>query len=189
MEKVFSQVKTFNLDEYIGLSKEHPCSYYYFMREYLFKDIDIPTENIDFLDGNAPDPLQECTRYEESIAQSGGIDLQLLGMGHNGHVGFNEPETPFESLTHLVDLTESTIKANARFFECEDEVPRQALTMGIKTIMQAKKILFFVKGSQKAEVVQQVLQGPITPKVPASVLQLHPNLCVFLDHEAASKLK
>lgn len=185
----FSKVKTFNLDEYVGLSKEHPCSYYYFMRKYLFKDIDIPKNNIDFLDGNAPDPVQECIRYEESIAENGGIDLQLLGMGHNGHVGFNEPDTPFESLTHLVDLTKCTINANARFFDCIDQVPRKALTMGIKTIMQAKKILFFVKGLEKAEIVRQVLQGPVTPKIPASILQLHPNLCVFLDHDAASKLE
>ena len=184
----YSRVRTFNLDEYVGLAKKHPCSYYYFMREYLFKDIDIPADNIDFLDGTASDLAQECARYEENIENCGGIDLQLLGMGHNGHIGFNEPDTPFESLTHIVELTESTIKANSRFFDSEEEVPRKALTMGIKTIMHAKKIVFFVKGAAKAEVVRQVLQGPITPKVPASVLQLHPNLCVFLDHDAASKL-
>jgi len=188
-EVSFSQVKTFNLDEYVGLPKDHPCSYYYFMQDNLFKHIDIPAENIGFPDGMAADPVKECLKYEESIAKAGGVDLQLLGMGHNGHIGFNEPGTPFESLTHLVDLTESTINANSRFFESKDQVPRQALSMGIKTIMQAKKIVFIVKGADKAEVVQKALQGPVTPEVPASVLQLHPNVCVFLDHEAASKLK
>jgi glucosamine-6-phosphate deaminase len=185
----FSQVKTFNLDEYVGIPREHPCSYYYFMQENLFKDIDIPTDHVSLPDGNAPDIAQECLDYEERISDSGGIDLQVLGIGHNGHIGFNEPDTPFESVTHLVNLTESTIKANARFFDNEDQVPRQAVSMGIKTIMQARKILLFVKGADKADIIHKALNGPITPEVPASVLQLHPNLYVYVDNAAAAKLK
>ena len=188
-EVSFSQVRTYNLDEYVGIPREHPCSYYDFMRENLFKDIDIPAGHISLPDGNAPDLEQECANYEERIAESGGIDLQVLGIGHNGHIGFNEPGTPFESVTQLVDLTQSTIQANARFFENQDQVPRQALSMGIKTIMQARKILLFVKGADKADIIQKALQGSITPEVPASVLQLHPNLYVFVDNAAAAKLK
>jgi glucosamine-6-phosphate deaminase len=184
----FSQVRTFNLDEYVGIPREHPCSYFDFMQENLFKDIDIPADHISLPDGNAPDLKQECADYEERIAGSGGIDLQVLGIGHNGHIGFNEPGTPFESVTQLVNLTQSTIQANARFFENQDQVPRQALSMGIKTIMQAGKILLFAKGADKADIIQKALQGPITPEVPASVLQLHPNLYVFVDHAAAAKL-
>ncbi|HHU48824.1 MAG TPA: glucosamine-6-phosphate deaminase [Clostridiales bacterium] len=185
----FSQVKTYNLDEYVGIPREHVCSYYYFMQENLFSHIDIPAENVSLPDGNAPDLEKECSDYEERIANSGGIDLQVLGIGHNGHIGFNEPNTPFESVTHLVDLTQSTIKANSRFFESEDQVPRQALSMGIKTIMQAKKILLFVKGADKADIIHKALKGPVTPEVPASVLQLHPNLHVYVDKAAAAKLK
>lgn len=184
----FSKVKTFNLDEYVGIPREHPCSYYYFMQENLFSDIDIPPESVSLPDGNAPDLEEECRRYEKKIADSGGIDLQVLGIGHNGHIGFNEPNTPFESVTGIVDLTQSTIKANSRFFESEDQVPRQAVSMGIKTIMLARKIILLAKGADKADIIQKALQGPITPEVPASVLQLHPNLLVFLDNEAAARL-
>jgi glucosamine-6-phosphate deaminase len=187
-EVSFSQVKTYNLDEYVGIPKDHPCSYYYFMQENLFKDIDIPAENVSLPDGNAEDLEAECKSYEERIAEAGGIDLQVLGIGHNGHIGFNEPNTPFGAVTQLVDLTQSTIQANSRFFESEDQVPRQALSMGIKTIMQARKILLFAKGGDKAEIIKKALQGPVTPEVPASILQLHPNLHVFVDKAAGAKL-
>ena len=184
----FSQVRTYNLDEYVGIPQDHPCSYYYFMQENLFKDIDIPSENISLPNGNAEDLDAECKSYEERIADAGGIDLQVLGIGHNGHIGFNEPGTPFGSVTQLIDLTQSTIQANSRFFDSEDQVPRQALSMGIKTIMQAKKVLLFAKGTDKAEIIKKALQGPVTPEVPASILQLHPNLFVFVDKAAGAKL-
>lgn len=184
----FAQVKTFNLDEYVGLSKDHPCSYYLFMQENLFKDIDIPVDSTNIPSGTASNPEEECKQYEEKIAAAGGIDLQLLGIGHNGHIGFNEPDTPFESTTHVVQLTQSTIDANSRFFDNADQVPRQAVSMGIKTIMQAKRLLLIAKGADKADIMKKVLQGPVTPEVPGSVIQLHPNVTVILDKEAASKL-
>ncbi|HCS73954.1 MAG TPA: glucosamine-6-phosphate deaminase [Clostridiales bacterium] len=187
-EVSFSQVRTYNLDEYVGIPQDHPCSYYYFMQENLFKDIDIPAENVSLPNGNAEDLAAECKSYEERITAAGGIDLQVLGIGHNGHIGFNEPGTPFGSVTQLIDLTQSTIQANSRFFENEDQVPRQALSMGIKTIMQARKILLFAKGGEKAEIMKKALQGPVTPEVPASILQLHPNLFVFVDKAAGAKL-
>ncbi|NLC43112.1 MAG: glucosamine-6-phosphate deaminase [Clostridiales bacterium] len=187
-ELSFSQVRTYNLDEYVGIPQEHPCSYYYFMQENLFKDIDIPPENVSLPNGNAEDLEAECKNYEERITDAGGIDLQVLGIGHNGHIGFNEPGTPFGSVTQLTDLTQSTIQANSRFFENEDQVPRQAISMGIKTIMQARKILLFAKGGDKAEIMKKALQGPVTPEVPASILQLHPNLYVFVDKAAGARL-
>jgi glucosamine-6-phosphate deaminase len=184
----FAKVKTFNLDEYAGLPQDHPCSYYLFMQENLFKDIDIPSESINIENGTAPNLEEECRKYEERISAAGGVDLQVLGIGHNGHIGFNEPNTPFESTTHVIQLTESTINANARFFDSADQVPRQALSMGMKTIMNAKKLLLIAKGTDKAEIIRKALQGPVTPEVPASVVQLHPNVTVILDKEAASKL-
>lgn len=187
-EVSFSEVKTFNLDEYVGLSQDHPCSYYYFMQENLFKDVDIKSESINLPNGTADDLEAECKNYEDKIAVSGGIDLQVLGIGHNGHIGFNEPDTPFESITQIVQLAQSTIDANSRFFDNADQVPRQALSMGIKTIMQAKKILLIAKGEDKADIIKRALHGPITPDVPASVLQLHPDVTVILDEAAASKL-
>ena len=187
-EVSFSKVKTFNLDEYVGIPKEHPCSYYYFMQENLFRHIDIPSDAISIPNGNAPDLEEECISYEARIEMSAGIDLQVLGIGHNGHIGFNEPNTPFDSVTHVVDLTESTIQANSRFFDSIDQVPRKALSMGIKTIMHARKILLIAKGSDKADIIFKALNGPITPEVPASILQLHPNLSVYVDHAAGAKL-
>ena len=184
----FEQVKTFNLDEYVGLDKDHPQSYHAFMFKNLFDHINIKKENVHLPDGKASDLEGECAAYEEKIKKAGGIDLQVLGVGHNGHIGFNEPKTPFESTTHVVELDQRTIEANSRFFDSIDEVPRKALSMGIKTIMQAKKILFMAIGADKAEIVAKALQGPVTPDVPASVLQLHPNVTVVLDKEAASKL-
>lgn len=188
-ELSFEQVTTFNLDEYVGLDKEHPQSYHAFMFENLFNHVDIKKENVNLPDGQAEDLEQECAAYDKKIKEAGGIDLQVLGIGHNGHIGFNEPKTPFESLTHVVDLDERTIQANSRFFDSIDQVPRKAVSMGIKSIMQAQKILFMATGADKAEIVAKALQGPITPDVPASVLQLHPNVTVVLDKEAASKLK
>lgn len=188
-ELSFEQVTTFNLDEYVGLDKEHPQSYHAFMFENLFNHVDIKKENVNLPDGQAEDLEQECAAYDKKIKEAGGIDLQVLGIGHNGHIGFNEPKTPFESLTHVVDLDERTIQANSRFFDSIDQVPRKAVSMGIKSIMQAQKILFMATGADKAEIVAKALQGPVTPEVPASVLQLHPNVTVVLDKEAASKLK
>ena len=184
----FSKVRTFNLDEYVGLPKDHPCSYYRFMQENLFRDIDVAPEAVSLPDGMASDPEKECGEYEKKIAAAGGVDLQVLGIGHNGHIGFNEPGTPFDSVTHLIRLTQSTIDANARFFDSADQVPRQALSMGIKTIMHAGNILLIVKGEEKVETIRKALYGPITPDMPASILQLHPHLTVIVDQAAAAKL-
>lgn len=187
-ELSFEQVKTFNLDEYVGLDKDHPQSYHAYMYENLFNHVDIKKENVNLPDGRAEDLEQECAAYEQKIKEAGGIDLQVLGIGHNGHIGFNEPNTPFQAVTHVVDLDERTIQANSRFFDSIDEVPRKAISMGIKSIMQAKKIMLMATGADKAEIIAKALQGPVTPEVPASVLQLHPNVTVVLDKEAASKL-
>jgi len=184
----FSEVITFNLDEYVGLSIDHPCSYHRFMYDYLFKHVNIREENTHILDGEALSLEDECKAYEEMIAKAGGIDLQLLGVGHNGHIGFNEPGTPFESVTHVVELTQSTIQANSRFFNSPDEVPRRAVSMGIKTIMHARKILFIASGKEKAGIISKALKGPVTTEVPSSVLQLHPDITVVLDEDAASCL-
>lgn len=182
----FSQVTTINLDEYRGLSPENDQSYRYFMENHLFKSINVRPECTHVPDGLEPDCAKACSDYNKLIADCGGIDLQLLGLGLNGHIGFNEPGSAFEKETHCVDLTESTIRANSRFFASMDEVPKQAYTMGIKTIMQAKKILIIVNGAGKAEIVRDAFFGPITPKVPASVLQLHPDVTLIGDADALS---
>ena len=182
----FSEVKSVNLDEYKGLPKDHDQSYYYFMYTNLFKDINIDLDNTNIPNGMEPDSDKECDRYNKVIESMGGVDLQILGLGHNGHIGFNEPEEVFEKLTHCVDLTESTIEANKRFFASADDVPRQAYTMGIKTIMQAKKILLVVSGEDKAAMLRDALCGPITPQVPASILQLHNDVIVVADEAALS---
>lgn len=184
----FSKVKTFNLDEYKGLAKTHPQSYYFFMFKNLFSKINIEPENINIPNGEVEDSAKECEEYEKKIKAAGGIDLQILGIGHNGHIGFNEPGTPFESTTSLIDLDQRTIEANSRFFDSIDEVPRQAISMGIKTIMQARKIVLMISGKDKAEIAVKAIKGPITTEVPASVLQLHPFVTVLLDQEAASQL-
>lgn len=184
----FEQVKTFNLDEYVGLDENHPQSYHAFMYQNLFDHVNVKKENIHLPDGQASNLEQECADYEKKISEAGGIDFQVLGIGHNGHIGFNEPKTPFESQTHVVDLDQRTIEANSRFFDSIDQVPRKALSMGIKTIMQAKRIMLMATGADKAEIIAKALQGPVDPDVPASVLQLHPYLTVILDKEAASKL-
>ena len=182
----FSLVKTANLDEYRGLEKTNDQSYDYFMKDNLFNHININFENLNIPNGEKPDAEEECARYEAVVKALGGQDLQLLGMGHNGHIGFNEPADEFPKETHCVDLQESTIQANKRFFEKVEDVPTQAYTMGIGTIMQAKKILVVASGADKAEIVKKAFFGPITPQVPASILQLHPDVTVVVDAEAAS---
>ena len=184
----FSSVKSVNLDEYRGLTRDNDQSYYYFMYNNLFKHININMENTNVPDGTEPDSEKECSRYENVIEAYGGVDLQLLGLGHNGHIGFNEPDKDFPRTTHCVDLTQSTIEANKRFFASIDEVPKQAYTMGIGTIMKAEKILLVVSGSDKAQILHDVLCGPVTPHVPASVLQLHNDVIVVADEAAMAKL-
>ena len=183
----FSQVKTVNLDEYVGLSKDHDQSYAYFMRTNLFDHINIDQANCNIPSGLTEDPESECAAYDELIAELN-TDLQLLGMGPNGHIGFNEPGTPFGSLTHIVELTESTREANKRFFKSIEEVPTHAVTMGVKTVMQARSIILMAIGPAKAPIMKEMLQGPVTEKVPASVLQLHPDVTVYMDYEAAKML-
>lgn len=184
----FSEVTTVNLDEYCGLPKENDQSYYYFMHENLFKHVNICPDQIHLPDGTETDPETACASYERIIKQCGGADLQLLGIGHNGHIGFNEPADSFTNLTHQVDLAESTIEANSRFFASREEVPTQAYTMGIGTIMRAKRILLIASGKDKAEIIRKSCFGPICPQVPASILQLHPDVTVVLDMDAASAL-
>ncbi len=184
----FSQVRSINLDEYVGLAPTHDQSYRYFMQSNLFDHVNILPENTNVPNGLSANAEEECRRYNEVIHTLGPIDLQLLGMGHNGHIGFNEPSDVFERETHVVDLTETTIQANARFFASADEVPRQAMTMGIQTIMQAKKVLVAVSGKDKAEIVKKAFTGPVTPQVPASILQMHPDVILVGDKAALSLL-
>ena len=185
----FSKVTTVNLDEYKGLTHDNDQSYYYFMNKNLFSKINIDPANTNVPDGTIEDPEEACAKYEAIIAATGGIDLQLLGIGHNGHIGFNEPADVFPKLTNCVDLTESTINANARFFASIEDVPTQAYTMGIQTIMNAKKILLVANGAGKAEILKKSFFGDITPQVPASVLQLHPDVTVVGDEEAFALIK
>ena len=184
----FAQIKTVNLDEYVGLEPTHEQSYRYFMQNNLFDHVNINPANTNVPDGLVADPQAECDWYNQVTRKLGGIDIQVLGMGHNGHIGFNEPGNAFELETHVVDLSERTIQANARFFASADEVPRQAMTMGIKSIMMAKKILMLVSGEDKAEAVWKAFAGPVTPQVPASILQLHPYVTLVGDKAALSKL-
>lgn len=183
----FSTVKSVNLDEYKGLPRTNDQSYYYFMHENLFDKVNINPANTHLPDGTEPDSDKECTRYEALIQSLGGVDLQLLGLGHNGHIGFNEPADEFDKVTHCVDLQESTIEANKRFFASADDVPRQAYTMGIGTIMRAKKILVVVSGEDKAGIVAKAFFGPVTPQVPASILQMHQDVTLVADAAALSK--
>ena len=184
----FSEVTTINLDEYKGLSPENDQSYRYFMNKNLFEHINIDMSKTFVPDGLEKDSEVACNKYNDIIKNSGGVDLQLLGLGNNGHIGFNEPGEAFEKETHCVKLTESTINANARFFENKDEVPTEAYTMGIKAIMQARKIVIVVNGIGKAQIVKEAFFGPVTPKVPASVLQLHNDVTLVGDKEALSLL-
>lgn len=182
----FSKVTTFNLDEYVNLDVNDKNSYHSFMHENLFDHINIPADHINFLDGNAEDPEKECRDYEEKIKKAGGIDIQLLGIGSNGHIAFNEPADCFQRWSHVVTLKESTVKDNSRFFKSIDEVPTQALTMGIGSIMQAKKILIIAIGENKAKAIKQLIDGNVTPMCPASVLQFHTDVTLMLDKAAAS---
>lgn len=183
----FSEITTVNLDEYRGLSKEHEQSYWYFMHDNLFHHVNVKAEKIHVPNGEDPDMERACREYDELIESVGGIDLQLLGIGLDGHIGFNEPGAVFEPNTHCVDLTESTIEANKRFFSSKDEVPKQAYTMGIKPIMQAKKVLMIANGAAKAEILKKAFTGEITPEVPASILQLHPDFTLIADEDALSE--
>lgn len=185
----FERVTSVNLDEYKGLGADSDQSYRYFMNTNLFDSINIRKERTFVPDGLEPDSDKACSMYNQIISDVGGIDLQLLGLGHNGHIGFNEPSDNFEKQTHCVDLTESTIEANTRFFEKEEDVPRQAYTMGIQTIMQARKVLVVVSGADKAEILKKVVEGPITPQVPASILQLHNDVTIVADAAALSKIE
>ena len=183
----FGECTTFNLDEYRGLTAYHDQSYHYFMHKNFFDAINVPESRINLPDGAQMDAERECARYDAAIKAAGGIDLQLLGMGVNGHIGFNEPDDCFSKGTHCVDLTESTIEANKRFFESADDVPRQAYTMGVQTIMLARRIVIVVSGENKADTVREAFFGPVTPRVPASILQLHTDVSLVADEAALSK--
>ncbi|MDY0405078.1 glucosamine-6-phosphate deaminase [Virgibacillus sp. 179-BFC.A HS] len=187
-EITFKHASSYNLDEYVGMKKDDPNSYRYYMNEKLFKHVDIPLDQTHVPAGDATNPEEACKKYEQAIQAAGGIDIQILGMGLNGHIGFNEPNTPFTAETHVVDLDESTRKANARFFASLDDVPTQAMTMGIATIMRSKEILLLVSGDSKAETLAKVIQGNVTEAVPASVLQNHPHVTIIADEAALSKL-
>ncbi|MCR5054660.1 MAG: glucosamine-6-phosphate deaminase [Lachnospiraceae bacterium] len=182
----FSDVTTINLDEYRGLSPGNDQSYHYFMQENFFRYVNVPKDRIHIPDGEDPDSDRACRDYDVIIKKAGGIDLQLLGIGRDGHIGFNEPGAAFGLETHCVDLAESTMAANARFFGDKDKVPRQAYTMGIKSIMQAKKVLMVASGREKAEIIRDAILGPVTPQVPASILQMHPDFTLVIEREAAS---
>lgn len=185
----FKDVRTVNLDEYLGLPPTHDQSYRYFMQENLFDKIDIPFEHTHVPDGMAADPEQECRRYDELVRSLGYADMQLLGLGRNGHIGFNEPGDCFRKETHVVELTQNTIEANARFFENEAAVPKKAITMGIGCIMAARRVLLVASGANKAEAVYRTLCGPITPQCPASILQLHNDVVLVGDEEALSMVR
>lgn len=184
----FSKVKAVNLDEYCGLPKTNDQSYAYFMKENLFDGINIDQANTNIPDGTNPDVAAECKRYDAVVKSMGGVDLQLLGIGNNGHIAFNEPSDSFSLGTNCVNLTESTIEANKRFFESADDVPRKAYTMGVGTIMSAKKILMVANGDAKADIICEMATGKITPNVPASILQIHPDVTVICDEKALQKL-
>lgn len=180
----FSKVVSFNLDEYIGLAPDHPCSYRRFMDEQLFNHVNIDKANTHVPDGVNPDP----DGYDKMIAAAGGVDLQLLGIGSNGHIGFNEPNDRFVYPTNVIPLTENTIRDNARFFDSIDDVPKSAISMGIGTILSARRIILLATGANKAKAVKAAIEGPIVPKVPASILRVHPNCQILLDREAAEML-
>lgn len=184
----FSRITSFNLDEYHPIENTNSQSYVYYMRDKLFNHINIDPANTHLPNGEAPDPHAECAVYEAKIAAAGGIGLQVLGIGLNGHIGFNEPATAFPRATNYVELEASTINANARFFDNADDVPKHALTMGIGTIFSAKQILLVVTGAAKADIVNEAIFGDITPQVPASILQLHPNVTLVMDESAAAKV-
>ena len=184
----FSQATSFNLDEYIGLPIEDKNSYHFFMQENFFRHINIKAEKIFIPNGNAEDIEAECKNYDLLIAQKGGIDLQILGIGNNAHIGFNEPDIKFKATTHKVTLDAQTIQANARFFPSMEDVPRYAISMGIKTIMHARKVVLLANGENKADAIYKTVYGAVRPDAPASILQLHQDVTLILDKAAASKL-
>ena len=177
----FAKVRSVNLDEYVGLDENHPQSYRYFMQKNLFDRVNIKRENTSVPNGVAENYDEECRRFDDIIRKLGGIDIQLLGIGLDGHVGFNEPSDRFEKSTHVVTLQPSTIKANSRFFESENDVPKQAITLGLGAIMKAKKIILVAAGEAKRDILDKALNGPINPTIPASILQLHPDLTVIFS--------
>ncbi len=185
----FSGVVTFNLDEYVGLAPDHPCSYHRFMQEKLFDHVNIPPNNIHIPDGLADSSHEEAARYERLISESGGIDLMIVGIGRNGHIGFNEPGTSLASPAHVALLSRRTIRDNARYFSDAEEVPPLAVTMGVGTIVRARRCMLLASGSHKADAVRAALEGPVTASVPASALQMHPNTVGILDREAAAGLE
>ena len=187
-EMSMAQATSFNLDEYVGLSPDHPCSYWHYMREKLFDHVDIDPNRAFLPHGDAPDAELEAERYEAAIVQAGDIGLQLLGLGTNGHIGFNEPTSSLVSHTRIKTLTRSTREANARYFDSFDDVPRLAITMGIGTIMRAEEIVLLAFGAAKADVVAKMIEGPVSAACPASVLQMHRKVTVVIDEAAASKL-
>lgn len=180
----FDRATFFNLDEYIGLDPSNPSSYTYYLTHKLYKHINLSPEQINFPNGNAADLKVECERYEQKIAETGQIDLQILGVGINGHIGFNEPGTSFNSRTGVVQLTESTLRVNSRFFGSIDEIPHRAITMGIGTIMESKEIIMLVSGAHKADTLKRMLHGKVTEDFPASILQKHPRVTVIADEAA-----
>lgn len=184
----FSEVTTFNLDEYYQLPRTNNQSYYYFMHDNLFNHINVRPQNVNIPNGMTNDVEAECEKYDSDIKSSGGIDIQVLGIGHNAHIGFNEPTINFETGTHLVDLKESTIEANARFFDSIDNVPKKAVTMGTGSIFKAKKIMLLASGEGKADAIYNTVYGKVTPEVPSSILQFHNDIVLILDEAAASKL-
>jgi glucosamine-6-phosphate deaminase len=184
----YQNVNTYNLDEYVGIAQDHPNSYHSFMFEHLFNHINIPKKNVHIPNGLSDDINQEARNYETIIDEIGGVDFQLLGIGENGHIGFNEPGTPFDRKTHIVTLTKSTRKANSRYFESVDHVPEKAITMGIASILKSKEILLLASGESKAEALYQMFTGEPSIDCPASVLKNHPNVVVVADEQAVSKL-
>ena len=184
----FRRVRSFNLDEYLGLAPEHNQSYRYFMNDNLFNHINIDKSKTQVPDGKAQDVKAGCKKYEDNIKKAGGIDLQLLGIGSNGHIAFNEPGSLGDSRTRVVDLTERTIKDNSRFFQDESEIPRQAVTMGIGTILEAKQVVLLATGSNKADAVAKAVKGQVSPDLPASFLQNHPDCTFIVDREAVAGL-
>lgn len=185
----FKEVTTFNLDEYVGLAADHPASYAAFMREHLFDHVDVPAEATHLPNGVAADLEEECRRYEALIAEKGPVDLQLLGIGVNGHIAFNEPARELASGIHVAELAEETRQANARFFDDPQDVPRQAISMGVRSILQARTVLLVAKGKDKAEAIRRAVQGPITTDCPASLLQLHHHVVVMVDKAAGEGLR
>mgnify|MGYP000111293388 CR=1 FL=1 len=181
----FSNVKTFNLDEYCSLPADNPQSYHYYMDDNFFDHVNIPAENINLLDGMTDDLKKECIEYDMKIKRVGGIDLQVLGIGPNGHIGFNEPAEKLNVKTHQVDLAQETIEANSRFFESKEDVPKKAITMGIATILKSNRILLLANGKNKAKAIKETVSGNVTTKVPSSLLQTHPEVTIIVDEEAA----